>query len=239
MDFKAKKITVTCNNPDVPDDESNLAFLAARQFYENMGKSDGLSISIEKHIPVGSGLGGGSSNAATVLLSLNRYYQEPFSQEELMTMGLAIGADIPFYIFKQPAIATGIGEKLKVFDRLDRFWVVLIYPGFGVSTEMIYKNLDLRLTICKKKVKNFLLNKQWFNPENHLCNDLETVAASKYPQIYEAKKALIDCGASGSLMTGSGSAVFGLFDDFSTAQGARQAILKKHTWDVYLTDMLI
>ena len=239
MDFKAKKITVTCNNPDVPDDESNLAFLAARQFYKNLGKSDGLNISIEKHIPVGSGLGGGSSNAATVLLSLNRYYQEPFSQEELMTMGLAIGADIPFYIFKQPAIATGIGEKLKVFDRLDRFWVVLIYPGFGVSTEMIYKNLDLRLTICKKKVKNFLLNKQWFNPENHLCNDLETVAASKYPQIYEAKKALIDCGASGSLMTGSGSAVFGLFDDFSTAQGARQAILKKHTWDVYLTDMLI
>jgi 4-diphosphocytidyl-2-C-methyl-D-erythritol kinase len=239
MDFKAKKITVTCNNPDVPDDESNLAFLAARQFYKNLGKSDGLSISIEKHIPVGSGLGGGSSNAATVLLSLNRYYQEPFSQEELMTMGLAIGADIPFYIFKQPAIATGIGEKLKVFYRLDRFWVVLIYPGFGVSTEMIYKNLDLRLTICKKKVKNFLLNKQWFNPENHLCNDLETVAASKYPQIYEAKKALIDCGASGSLMTGSGSAVFGLFDDFSTAQGARQAILKKHTWDVYLTDMLI
>ncbi len=239
MDFKAKKITVTCNNPDVPDDESNLAFLAARQFYKNLGKSDGLSISIEKHIPVGSGLGGGSSNAASVLLSLNRYYQEPFSQEELMTMGLSIGADIPFYIFKQPAIATGIGETVKAFDRLDRFWVVLIYPGFGVSTEMIYKNLDLGLTICKKKVKNFLLNKQWFNPENHLCNDLETVAALKYPQIYEAKKALIRYGASGSLMTGSGSAVFGLFDDFSKAQGARQAILKKHTWDVYLTDMLI
>ena len=160
--FKAKKITVTCNDPDVPDDERNLAFLAAERFFKNLGKNHGLSILIEKHIPVGSGLGGGSSNAAAVLLSLNRYYQCPFSQDELMSMGLSIGADIPFYVFNQPAIATGIGEKLKAFDRLGRFWVVLIYPGFSVSTEEIYKNLDLGLTFCKKKVKNFLLNRQCF-----------------------------------------------------------------------------
>jgi len=239
MAFKAKKITVTCNNPDVPDDESNLAFLAARLFFKNLGKNDGLSIVIEKHIPVGSGLGGGSSNAAAVLISLNHYYQKPFSQEALMAMGLSIGADIPFYIVKQPAIVTGIGEKLKTFDWLGSFWVVLIYPGVSVSTEMIYKNLDLGLTICKKKVKKFLLKKQWFNPEVHLCNDLEIVAASKYPQIYEAKKALIRYGAAGALMTGSGSAVFGLFDEFNKAQGAKRAVLKKYKWDVYLTDMLI
>ena len=237
--FKGKKISVSCNIPGIPCDERNLAFLAARCFYENLGKNNGLNISIEKHIPVGSGLGGGSSNAASVLLFLNNYYQEPFSQKDLMLMGLSIGADIPFHIFKKPGIATGIGGKLKAFERLDRFWVVLIYPGFSVSTEMIYKNLDLGLTICKKKVKKFLLNKQVFNPEKHLCNDLEIVAVSKYPEISEAKKALLIYGAKGALMSGSGSAVFGLFDDFNKAEGARRAVLKKYKWNVYLTDMLI
>lgn len=240
IDFQnKKKITVNCNAPDVPCDEKNSAFLAVQAFYKKLGKNEGLNISIEKKIPVGSGLGGGSSNAASVLLFLNSYYNKPFSEKDLMSIGLSIGADIPFFIFKCPAIATGIGEKLKVFKGLEKFWIVLIYPGFSISTKMIYKKLDLRLTICKKKAKYFFLNKQWFNPEMHLCNDLEAVAVLKYPEISKAKKALLRSGAIGVLMSGSGSAVFGLFDNFNKADEARRTVLKKPKWNVYLTDMLI
>ncbi|MDL1980742.1 MAG: 4-(cytidine 5'-diphospho)-2-C-methyl-D-erythritol kinase, partial [Deltaproteobacteria bacterium] len=186
-----------------------------------------------------AGLGGGSSNAAFILLGLNQYYGCPFSRDELIAMGLSIGADVPFFIFQKPALASSIGEKLEAYQKLDPFKVLVIYPGISVSTSDIYKNLNLGLTKCKKKLRSFCFNEQNFEVDQHLCNDLETVTASRYPDIIEAKKALLYYGARGALMSGSGPAVFGLFSDSDKAQKAYHIISKNNKWELFRADMLI
>jgi len=236
--FGAKETTVSCVHPNVPEDETNLAFGAASLFLKTLNKNEGVKISIEKKIPVSAGLGGGSSNAAAVLLGLNRYYGYPFSRDELMSMGLSIGADVPFFIFRKPAIASGIGEKLEAYKGLKKLKILLVFPGFGVSTAEVYKSLNLGLTKCKKKLRYLLLNKQSFDPGYHLCNDLETVVASKHPGIFAAKEALMGQGALGALMTGSGPTVFGLFSDFDKAGKAGRTLSQNDKWQLYHADMI-
>jgi 4-diphosphocytidyl-2-C-methyl-D-erythritol kinase len=231
-------IAVSCDHPLVPEDESNLAYVAANLFLRTLQKNEGVNIFIQKRIPVAAGLGGGSSNAAAVLLGLNRYYGDPFSQEDLMSMGLSIGADVPFFLFQRPAIATGIGEKLEAYPGLENFSILLVSPGFSISTAEVYKKLNLGLTKCKKKLKSFLLNNQRFDPRCHLCNDLEAVTASKYPVINTVKKALLSHGALGALMSGSGPTIFGLFSDPDGASQANHALFRVYGWRMYLADMI-
>ena len=238
LTFGVKETAVSCVHPNVPEDETNLAFAAASLFYKTLKKNEGVRIFIEKKIPVAAGLGGGSSNAASVLLGLNRYYGYPFSRDELMAMGLATGADVPFFIFRKPAIATGIGDKLEAYQGLENLKILLVFPGFGVSTAEVYKSFNLALTKCKKKLKYLLLDKQSFEPGYHLCNDLETVAESKYPGISSAKEALIGQGAIGALMSGSGPTVFGLFSDLDKAIEARHQLSQNDKWQLYLADMI-
>jgi len=238
LNFGVKDIAVSCHHHVVPEDDTNLAFGAARLFFKTLNKNEGVKINIQKQIPVGAGLGGGSSNAAAVFLGLNRYYGYPFSKEELMSMGLSLGADVPFFIFQRPAIATGIGEKLEAYQNLKNLKILLVFPGFSVSTADVYKKLNLGLTKCKKKLKSFLLNKQRFDPRYHLCNDLEAVTASEYPVIKTVKKALLSQGALGALMTGSGPTIFGLFSDSNAALKASQALFRTHKWEMHLADMI-
>jgi len=239
LNFGAEKTAVSCSDPTVPKDSTNLAHRSARLFFKTLDIDESVNISIKKNIPIAGGLGGGSSNAAAVLLGLNRHYGYPFTRDELRTMGLKIGADVPFFIFQKPALASGIGEKLEAYEGLPLFHVVLIYPGFAVSTETTYKNLNLGLTKCKKKLKGFSFNKQYFNAAYHLCNDLESVTASKYPDIGEAKAELMRHGALGALMSGSGPSVFGLFSDPHTAKGANHALSKASKWQVFLADVIV
>ncbi|MBW2239123.1 MAG: 4-(cytidine 5'-diphospho)-2-C-methyl-D-erythritol kinase [Deltaproteobacteria bacterium] len=239
MDAGVEETAVSCDHPHVPEDKTNLAFGAADLFYKKLKKNEGVKISIQKQIPVAAGLGGGSSNAAAVFLGLNRYYGYPFSTDELMSMGLSIGADVPFFIFRRPATASGIGEKLEVYPGLKKLKILLIFPGFSVSTATVYKNLNLRLTKCKKKLKSSLLGRRSFDPGCHLCNDLEAVVASKYPVINTVKTALLDHGALGALMSGSGPTVFGLFSDSDKASKANHALARTdETWQLYLADMI-
>jgi 4-diphosphocytidyl-2-C-methyl-D-erythritol kinase len=238
LTFGVKNIAVSCHHPGVPEDDKNLAFGAAHLFLKTLNKNEGVKIIIQKQIPVAAGLGGGSSNAAAVFLGLNRYYGYPFSTEELMSMGLSIGADVPFFIFQKPAIASGIGEKLEAYQNLKNLKILLVFPGFSVSTADVYKKLNLGLTKCKKKLKSFLLNKQRFDPRCHLCNDLEAVTASKYPVITTIKEALLNHGALGALMTGSGPTIFGLFSDSNAASRASQALFRIHKWETHLADMI-
>lgn len=240
IEFGVDKTSVVCNSPKVPEDGSNLAVIAANIFFKKLSKNENIKILIDKKIPVAAGLGGGSSNAASILLGLNQYYGCPFSRDELIAMGLSIGADVPFFIFQKPALAKGIGEKLEEYKKLKLFKILLIYPGISVSTSDIYKNLNLGLTKCKKKLKNFSFNEQTFEVDQHLCNDLETVTASRYPDIIEAKKALLYYGARGALMSGSGPTVFGFFSDFDKAQRAHHIISKNNKmWELFCADMLI
>jgi 4-diphosphocytidyl-2-C-methyl-D-erythritol kinase len=243
LKIKTPKTIISCSNPKVPQDETNLAYRAADRFYENLSghpnkKPEHLEIHIDKRIPVSAGLGGGSSNAAAVLIGLNQYYGHPFTRAELLAMGRSIGADVPFFIFHHPAIASGIGERLEPYPGLQSYHILLVHPGFEVSTAAVYNNLDLGLTNCKKKLKQFLLKKQAFNASDHLCNDLETVTVKTYPEIALVKECLMQQGASGALMSGSGPAVFGLFCDVVQAQKAREALARHHHWRLFLADII-
>lgn len=239
IDFGFQKTSVTCSDPKVPEDETNLAFRAASIFLKALHKPEGVKISIEKKIPVGAGLGGGSSNAASVLLALNRYYGYPFSQDKLISMGLLIGADVPFFIYRKPAIASGIGENLKAYDKISKFHILLVHPGFSISTAQVYNNLNLGLTKCQKKLRYASFIEQDFDLKRDLCNDLETVVEARYPEIAAAKKALLSRGARGTLMSGSGPTVFGLFPDLDVAQRAKQALSQNKKWQTFLVDMLV
>jgi len=236
---RAKKTTVSCSNPEVPEDETNIVFKAADLFFNRLNSQEGVKITIKKEIPVAAGLGGGSSNAAAVFLGLNRSYGYPFSLDDLMAMGTSIGADVPFFLFGKPALAKGIGEKLEVLNGLSSYKVLLVYPGFGISTAEIYKKFDFGLTKCKKKLKQSLLKNCKFDGSYHLCNDLETVVIPKYPDILEAKEALLNHGALGALMSGSGSTVFGLFSDHDKASAANHVLSKNSEWQLFLTDTII
>jgi len=241
--FGAEKLRVFCDHPLVPDNETNLVFLAAELFMDRFGETEGLEITLKKKIPVGAGLGGGSSNAASVLLFLNQYYGSPFTLDDLLYMGASLGSDVPFFIFQRPAIAAGTGEKLVAYKGIGQLYALIIYPGFSISTSTIYKDFDLGLTNSKKKVKSDTLNshtiKFSFDPRDDLVNDLENVAVLKYPEIDQMKNALLANRAINVLMTGSGSAVFGLFSDFPAAKKAEHQLLNYSGWQIYVAKLLV
>ena len=192
---------------------------------------------IDKQIPVGAGLGGGSSNAAAVLKGLNRHFGSPFPDSVLAQMALTLGADVPFFIFGRPALATGIGECLNPYPHLTRLPLVIIYPGFAVSTATVYKNLNLGLTKDENQPKYFPLMTQ-FVIENHLFNDLEAVTLQRHPEIADAKTALVENGALGALMSGSGSSVFGIFADTGSARRACTTLSQREGWRLFVADIV-
>ncbi len=239
LSINAPGHSVSCSDPRVPDDETNLAFRAADLFYRKLNMESGVSIRIDKQIPVAAGLGGGSSNAAAVLLGLNRFFDFPLSTDDLSSLGLSLGADVPFFIRHRPATVTGIGERIEPYQGLPPLKVLLIYPGFGVSTAEIFKNVNLGLTKHEKKISLFPFNNKAFDIRQHVCNDLEAVAIAKYPEICVAKDVLIRQNADAVLMSGSGSTVFGLFFDPQEARRSRDRISLYPNWRLFLTDLLV
>jgi 4-diphosphocytidyl-2-C-methyl-D-erythritol kinase len=233
LQFGGKKIALESSHPQIPLDDTNLVCKAAALFFKNMHSPDGVKIILDKSIPVAAGLGGGSSNAASVLKGLNHHYDYPFSREQLMSMGLCLGADVPFFLFEKPALVTGIGEKLAAYPELLPYHVLLVHPGFKVSTGEVFQNLNLRLTKCKKKITKSSLMKTGYDVCRHLRNDLEAVTALKFPEIDAIKAQLLEQGALGALMSGSGPTVFGLFSDSKTAGRAMPAIARNSRWNVY------
>jgi 4-diphosphocytidyl-2-C-methyl-D-erythritol kinase len=238
----ASRNEIVCANPEIPLDETNLALKAALVFNRTLAAEtsvipQNLSIELIKRIPVRAGLGGGSSDAAAVLNGMNHYYNNPLSQAKVHSLALGLGADVPFFIDGRPAIATGVGEHLEPFSGLPPWGVVVIYPGFGLSTAEVFKNLNLRLTKCEKQLRYFPFKYGKFDIARHLCNDLETVAVHRFPVIETIKRELLNQGAMGSLMTGSGSAVFGLFRDPETARRAGDALAGNADWQIYATEL--
>ena len=238
LQFDGNGIEIESSEPQIPLNEANLAHKAATLFFKTLKRNDGLKIRIEKSIPVAAGLGGGSSNAASVLNGLNRHYGFPFSQARLMSMGLILGADVPFFLFRKPAFASGIGEMLEEYPGQLPYHILLVNPGFGVSTAEVFRNLNLRLTKCKKKITKPPLKKIGFDASLHLCNDLEAVTAAKYPLINSLKEKLLAHGAVGALMSGSGPTVFGLFADRRKAGIAKKAIGSNVRCSTYLADII-
>jgi 4-diphosphocytidyl-2-C-methyl-D-erythritol kinase len=236
--FNRSAISIECAHPRVPEDKSNLAHRAASLFLGALSMHDGVAIFIDKVIPVAAGLGGGSSNAAAVLMGLNQHYGLPLADRELMGIALKVGADVPFFLVRHSAIARGIGDHLEVYKDVPPLSVVLVRPIFEVSTSWVYKNLNLGLTNCEKSFKYHCFEEDFSKVNDLLCNDLEQVTIRKFPQIKIVKRALIDLGAETALMSGSGPSVFGLFKDRHQAKKAFHSIRDRGEWDTFLVDVL-
>ncbi len=248
FDFETTEISVRCEHPDVPDNEDNIVYKAATLFYQqlkakqpaqwNSRAQTGVSILIEKHIPIAAGLGGGSSNAGQTLNQLNRFYNSPFGAQALNQMAVMVGADVPFFLQGIPAIATGVGEQLSPYQDLPTQNILIVCPNIAVSTAMVYKKLNLGLTKCKKQLKNFLFNKPCFDVTQHICNDLETVTVPIFPIISDIKNELIQLGAAAALMSGSGPAIFGIYADAREARRACDRLSRHDDRRVYVARTL-
>ncbi|MCG8553114.1 MAG: 4-(cytidine 5'-diphospho)-2-C-methyl-D-erythritol kinase [Desulfobacterales bacterium] len=232
-------IRAVCNHPDVPGGDRNLACRAAVLFRAAMLDKKGdpgfhdLTIHIEKKIPVGGGLGGGSSNAASVLLALNEYSQTPFSKNELMRLGLSLGADVPFFIFQGPAFASGVGEKLVPCKQMPNLSVIVVNPGVPASTVKVFRKLEFGLTFVPSynisPCSNALPFANKLDGREILHNDLERPACSLYPEISVAKKEMALLLKRSVYMSGSGSSLFALYSDHDVAEEDYEKLLKART----------
>ena len=216
------KLSVACDDPKVPSGEKNLAYKAAALLLGKDAAKYPSAIHIKKRIPAGAGLGGGSSDAAAVLVGLNRLLKLKKNRRQLLRLAAKIGADVPFFVLGRPARARGIGERLKPLKSARRLWLVIAYPGFPVSTSWAYHSLSFKLT--KNIVKTSLNRHVWplRGSAIELVNDLEMPVFRRYPKVARLKRKLAEAGAAGTLMSGSGSSVFGIF---SSGDKARKAFL--------------
>jgi 4-diphosphocytidyl-2-C-methyl-D-erythritol kinase len=228
-------IRLEIDPPGLPTDEGNLAFRAARAFFRAAGRPEEVRIQIAKRIPVAAGLGGGSSNAAAVLVGLNRLFDAGFTRETLCEIGLAIGADVPFFVFGRHALVRGVGEILQPFPIPAGVPVALLNPGFPVSTKWAYDQFDRSLTRSGAPPTFAPALGTPHEIARCLHNDLEPVVAARHAEIARMKALLQDGGALSAMMSGSGPTVFGVFHDGDSVERfARDAVLEP-TWRLIVT----
>lgn len=206
----------------VPNDERNIAYQAAQLMMKRYRMDGGVEIHIKKNIPVAAGLAGGSADAAAVLQGMNQLWKLEIPQQELMQIGLQLGADVPFCILGGAALAEGIGEKLTPIKGIDQ-WVLLCKPNIGVSTQEVYRNLDWETIQDHPDTQQLLKaieDENIYEVAGGLCNVLETVTMRMHPLVKDIKAKMMEYNALGSLMSGSGPTVFGLYKDYTKAKSA-------------------
>lgn len=227
---KDSGIDIQCNNKDVPIDRNNLVYKAWEKIREKTGINRGVGIIIDKKIPIAAGLAGGSSNGGAVLKGLNLLWDLNLSDEELMEIGKKIGADVPFCIMGGTAWARGIGEKLTKLKGFSGYNILLANVGIPVSTEWVYKNMDLKSIherIDIERIIKYMEEGNLLKLGQSIENVMESVVMTKYPQVKMVKEDMIKFGALGSLMSGSGPTVFGLFDDEEKLYRCKRELEKK------------
>lgn len=243
-------VRLSCPQSNLPEDEDNLAAKAAYAFLDHVKMLDdrtvcGVDILLLKRIPVAAGLGGGSSDAAAVLSGLNRLMGQPLAPQELAAIGVQLGADVPFFLDSSSACwAEGIGEQLTSVPTISSLPLVLVNPGFGVSTKAVYEKYALTrgrdsINLENSRIESWKrawvesISRQEF-PATALLNDLEPVTASMHAEIKNIKTRLMACGAEAAMVSGSGPTVFAVFADSQQAQKCCQA-LKKLYRSVFFT----
>ena len=230
-------IILECNKSYVPVDNRNLAYKAAEIFKERYDIVDGVKINIEKNIPVSAGLAGGSTDAAAVLKVMNKLFNINATEEELMELGLKLGADIPYCIHGGTALCEGIGEIITPIKPFRDKIVVLVKPAFGVSTKEVYKNFNLEKVKQHPKtaeIINAIENDDLNFVASNMKNLLENVTLRKHKILIKIKEEMNACGAINSMMSGSGPTVFAFFDDMLKAQRCFEKMKKKYS-DVFIT----
>ena len=238
---KPRGILLTCNLPYLPVDERNLAYRAAELFYQETDALPGTcEIHIEKRIPMAAGLAGGSSDAAAVLRALAALHNVCLTDDELCAMGLKLGADVPYCLRGGTMLAEGIGEELTALSPMPHCWVVLCKPPFAVSTKDAYREMDevsIRQRPDTKGMIRALEKGDYHGVASRLSNVMELVTAAKRRQIGEIKSFLTENGADGTLMSGSGPTVYGLFSDEGRARTAAKMLSRRFA-DTFLTETL-
>lgn len=244
LDIKRTKesgIQIQTNLSFLPVNENNLIYKAAKLLMDEFSITDGVSVKLDKRIPVAAGMAGGSTDAAAMLFGMNRLFSLGLTKRQLMERGVQIGADVPYCIMRGTALAEGIGEELSQLPPMVKCPVLIAKPSISVSTKFVYQNLklddatvhpDIDLLIEDIRAKNL------YDIAAHMGNVLETVTIPNYPVIDEIKKHMLSHGAVGAMMSGSGPTVFGLFDDEATAKKAYKAMRSSHlARQVYLTSV--
>lgn len=226
LDIKKTKepgITITSNLSYVPTNENNLVYKAGKLLMDEFHIKEGVSVHLQKRIPVAAGMAGGSSDAAAMLYGMNEIFELGLSREELMKRGVKIGADVPYCLMRGTALAEGIGEELTSLPPMVKCPVLIAKPAVAVSTKFVYENLKLNEDTIHPDIDVLLediKNKDLHAIAGHMGNVLESVTIPAYPIIADIKDQMMQSGAICSMMSGSGPTVFGLFEDEETAKKA-------------------
>lgn len=244
LDIKRTKesgIQIQTNLSFLPVNENNLIYKAAKLLMDEFSITDGVSVKLDKRIPVAAGMAGGSTDAAAMLFGMNRLFSLGLTKRQLMERGVQIGADVPYCIMRGTALAEGIGEELSQLPPMVKCPVLIAKPSISVSTKFVYQNLKLDDTTIHPDIDLLIDDiraKNLYDIAAHMGNVLETVTIPNYPVIDEIKKHMLSHGAVGAMMSGSGPTVFGLFDDEATAKKAYKAMRSSHlARQVYLTSV--
>lgn len=234
-------IVVKTNLSYLPVNEDNIAYKAAKMLIDEFGIEQGVEITLNKHIPVAAGLAGGSSNAAAVLVGMNRIFDLKLSQKDMMERGVKLGADVPYCVMRGTVLAEGIGEVLTPLPPMPKCYILIAKPGINVSTKVVYEKLD------SKPIENHpdidaiiegLEQSDVYKVAESLGNVLEAVTIEDYPIIEDIKDAMKEAGALNAMMSGSGPTVFGIFDDKKIAKEAKEKIKAMGiAKQVYLADV--
>lgn len=240
---KTKKagISIKTNLSFLPVNENNLIYKAGKLLVDEFNITEGVSVELDKRIPVAAGMAGGSTDAAAMLYGMNKIFELGLSMQELKDRGVKIGADVPYCLMRGTALAEGIGEKLKSLPPMIKCPVLIAKPQISVSTKFVYENLRLDENTVHPDIDALIQDikdKDLHEVCNHMGNVLETVTIPNYPIIDEIKKKMMNSGAIGAMMSGSGPTVFGLFEDEETAKKAYKEMKKSElAKQVYLTDI--
>lgn len=236
VDKTDKHIYVSTNLRYLPANNKNIAYKAAELFFKRSKIRGGAKIMIHKNIPVSAGLAGGSGNGGAVLCALNRLYNMPFSDKELLKMGKELGADVPYCMVGGTQLCEGIGERLTPIAPMPKSAILLVKPPVNVSTALIYEAIDsheIKQKPDTDKLERALKEQDIKGVAHSLCNVMEPVTCKMHPMIGGIKEKMIRNGAMGAVMSGSGPTVFGIFDDYKKAKKSADSFYKQYK-DVFL-----
>jgi len=210
---KADDFNFSCSNPDLPQNNDNLCVAAYHQFRNRLAYSppEHFAIHLEKNVPIGAGLGGGSSDAATVINFLNSYWNDPLSQQQLLDLSKDLGADVPFFLKGGTQAGNGIGDKLTEIEIRADFKILCVIPDFSISTKWAYSNFSLTNQKDRFNFERLISNGK---PKWQLFeNQFEKIISQSYPEISKIKRDLLEQGAKYAGLSGSGSTVIGVFEE--------------------------
>lgn len=234
-------IKVETNLYFLPTGKENIAYKAAEMLIEEFHITEGVHITLNKHIPVAAGMAGGSSNAAAVLFGMNKMFDLKLTQQELMDRGVKLGADVPYCIMRGTVLAEGIGEELTTLTSMPKCFVLIAKPPISVSTKVVYEALDAKEIVEHPDIDGLIAGLEHRDlKEIAACmgNVLEDVTIPMHPVIEEIKQEMKNAGALNAMMSGSGPTVFGLFETKAAARKAQDRIRRKSlAKQVYVTNV--